>query len=200
MYVCCSVCSVLLQGGANLNSQDLDGWTPLHAAAHWGQKEACEMLVEEFCDMDMKNYVVGNCHFINLKMFVFPVSIATVNKVYTRALNFQSRTVWVWVWSQPSLCGIYGGWLGIGTDFSSISIFLHHCHSTDAPYKFIHHTVEPAQLTFTLNKTLKRYINMCHVVCDDKNSLLIGTESVQTVANLPHSTNYDVSLGYQVVR
>ncbi|XP_021915295.1 protein phosphatase 1 regulatory subunit 12A isoform X3 [Zootermopsis nevadensis] len=51
------VMSVLLQGGANVNSQDFDGWTPLHAAAHWGQKEACEMLVEEFCDMDMKNYV-----------------------------------------------------------------------------------------------------------------------------------------------
>jgi len=41
---------------------------------------------------------------------------------------------------------------------------------------------------------------MCHVVCDDKNSLLIGTENVQTVANLPHSINYDVSLGYKVVR
>jgi ankyrin repeat protein len=62
-----SVCSVLLQGGANLNSQDFDGWTPLHAAAHWGQKEACEMLVEEFCDMDMKNYVVGNCQLIKFK-------------------------------------------------------------------------------------------------------------------------------------
>jgi len=109
MYVYCFVCSVLLQGGANLNSQDLDGWTPLHAAAHWGQKEACEMLVEEFCDMDMKNYVVGNCHFIKLKTFEFPVCIAAVNKVYTRALNFQSPTVWIWVSSQPSLCGIYGG-------------------------------------------------------------------------------------------
>jgi len=87
MYVYCSVCSVLLQGGANLNSQDFDGWTPLHAAAHWGQKEACEMLVEEFCDMDMKNYVVGNCHFINLKSFVFSMSIATVSKVYTRDLS-----------------------------------------------------------------------------------------------------------------
>jgi ankyrin repeat protein len=63
-----SVCSVLLQGGANLNSQDFDGWTPLHAAAHWGQKEACEMLVEEFCDMDMKNYVVGDFMFIKFKI------------------------------------------------------------------------------------------------------------------------------------
>jgi FOG: Ankyrin repeat len=87
MYVYCSVCSVLLQGGANLNSQDFDGWTPLHAAAHWGQKEACEMLVEEFCDMDMKNYVVGNCQFINFgKMFVCPINIVTVHKVYTRLL------------------------------------------------------------------------------------------------------------------
>ena len=51
---------VLLQGGANVDAQDFDGWTALHAAAHWGQKEACEMLVEDFCDMDMKNFVVGN--------------------------------------------------------------------------------------------------------------------------------------------
>ncbi|PSN38130.1 hypothetical protein C0J52_08225 [Blattella germanica] len=51
------VMSVLLQGGTNINAQDFDGWTPLHAAAHWGQKEACEMLVEDFCDMEMKNYV-----------------------------------------------------------------------------------------------------------------------------------------------
>lgn len=41
-----------------MNAQDFDGWTPLHAAAHWGQKEACEILVENFCDMDKKNYVV----------------------------------------------------------------------------------------------------------------------------------------------
>ncbi|XP_049829374.1 protein phosphatase 1 regulatory subunit 12B isoform X24 [Schistocerca gregaria] len=51
------VMRVLLQGGADVNVQDFDGWTPLHAAAHWGQKEACEMLVENFCDMEMKNYV-----------------------------------------------------------------------------------------------------------------------------------------------
>ncbi|KAE8742853.1 hypothetical protein FOCC_FOCC011534 [Frankliniella occidentalis] len=51
------VISVLLQGKVDINSQDCDGWTPLHAAAHWGQKEACEMLVEHFCDMEIKNYV-----------------------------------------------------------------------------------------------------------------------------------------------
>ncbi|KAK3924724.1 Protein phosphatase 1 regulatory subunit 12A [Frankliniella fusca] len=51
------VISVLLQGKVDINAQDCDGWTPLHAAAHWGQKEACEMLVEHFCDMEIKNYV-----------------------------------------------------------------------------------------------------------------------------------------------
>nr|CAD7197810.1 unnamed protein product [Timema douglasi] len=50
-------CSVLLQAGADVNNHDNDGWTPLHAAAYWGQKEACELLVENFCDMDIKNYV-----------------------------------------------------------------------------------------------------------------------------------------------
>ena len=48
-----------MQAGVDVNAQDFDGWTPLHAAAHWGQREACEILVENFCDMDMKNYVVS---------------------------------------------------------------------------------------------------------------------------------------------
>jgi ankyrin repeat protein len=49
---------VLLQCGADLDSQDIDGWTPLHAAAHWGHKDACQILAENFSDMDAKNYVV----------------------------------------------------------------------------------------------------------------------------------------------
>ena len=48
---------VLVQAGAPVNSQDLDGWTPLHAAAHWAQREACEILCKEFCNMDIKNHV-----------------------------------------------------------------------------------------------------------------------------------------------
>ncbi|XP_026676026.1 protein phosphatase 1 regulatory subunit 12B [Diaphorina citri] len=52
---------ILIQAGADLNFQDYDGWTPLHAAAHWAQREACQILVENFCDMDVKNYVGQTC-------------------------------------------------------------------------------------------------------------------------------------------
>jgi len=51
------VMGLLVQAGASINSQDLDGWTPLHAAAHWAQREACEILCENFCNMDIKNHV-----------------------------------------------------------------------------------------------------------------------------------------------
>ena len=56
-------------GQIDVDVQDFDGWTPLHAAAHWGQKEAAEMLVENFCNMDIKNYVVG----FFLKNLIFKV-------------------------------------------------------------------------------------------------------------------------------
>ena len=44
-----------------MNVQDHDGWTPLHAAAHWGQREACELLCENYANMDVKNYVGQTC-------------------------------------------------------------------------------------------------------------------------------------------
>lgn len=40
--------------------QDHDGWTPLHAAAHWGVKEACSILAEALCDMDVRNKLVSH--------------------------------------------------------------------------------------------------------------------------------------------
>lgn len=50
---------LLLQNNADVNIKDLDGWTPLHAASHWGQKEAVELLVENMADMEAKNKLVG---------------------------------------------------------------------------------------------------------------------------------------------
>lgn len=55
------VMSMLVQGGADLNTQDMDGWTPLHAASHWGQREACQLLCENMADMEIRNYVGQTC-------------------------------------------------------------------------------------------------------------------------------------------
>ena len=50
---------LLIQAGYELNVQDHNGWTPLHAAAHWGVKEACSILAEALCDMDVRNKLVS---------------------------------------------------------------------------------------------------------------------------------------------
>ncbi|KAM6960869.1 protein phosphatase 1 regulatory subunit 12A [Aplochiton taeniatus] len=46
------VLKVLLQcPGLDVDSRDCDGWTALHAAAHWGQEEVCSLLADHMCDM-----------------------------------------------------------------------------------------------------------------------------------------------------
>ena len=49
---------LLIQSGANVNAVDKDGWTPLHAAAHWEQEEACKILAENGASFDTKNFAV----------------------------------------------------------------------------------------------------------------------------------------------
>lgn len=41
-----------------MNGRDRDGWTPLHACAHWGQMTATEMLATAGARFDIKTYAV----------------------------------------------------------------------------------------------------------------------------------------------
>lgn len=50
---------VLLQCDVDVDSRDIDGWTPLHAGAHWGQEEVCSLLADHMCDMSAVNNVVS---------------------------------------------------------------------------------------------------------------------------------------------
>lgn len=58
--------SVLLKCGVDVDSRDIDGWTPLHAAAHWGQEEVCTLLADNMCDMGAVNNVVSVRRTLNL--------------------------------------------------------------------------------------------------------------------------------------
>ncbi|XP_030222607.1 protein phosphatase 1 regulatory subunit 12A isoform X4 [Gadus morhua] len=51
------VLKVLLQCELDVDSMDVDGWTALHAAAHWGQEEVCSLLADHMCDMAAVNNV-----------------------------------------------------------------------------------------------------------------------------------------------
>ncbi|XP_058715542.1 LOW QUALITY PROTEIN: protein phosphatase 1 regulatory subunit 12C [Poecile atricapillus] len=51
------VMRLLLAAGYDPDVRDKDGWTPLHAAAHWGVEEACRLLCEHLCDMSPQNNV-----------------------------------------------------------------------------------------------------------------------------------------------
>lgn len=55
----CVWCRVLLKCKVDVDSRDCDGWTALHAASHWGQEEACSLLVDHMCDMNAVNNVVS---------------------------------------------------------------------------------------------------------------------------------------------
>ncbi|GIY49058.1 protein phosphatase 1 regulatory subunit 12A [Caerostris extrusa] len=55
------VIKILVQVPVDLNAQDNDGWTPLHAAAHWCQKEACALLADNLANMDIQTPAGQTC-------------------------------------------------------------------------------------------------------------------------------------------
>ena len=55
--------SILLQTGANVNANDKDGWTPLHAAAHWGEREAAQALLDAGASVSVTSTAVRSGRF-----------------------------------------------------------------------------------------------------------------------------------------
>ena len=80
--------SLLLQLGVDINAKDNDGWTPLHAAVHWGQNDACEVLADHGANFSARNKMVTsiNCQLTSQlepgegSTKLFSVSLWTVNK------------------------------------------------------------------------------------------------------------------------
>jgi ankyrin repeat protein len=72
-YYFISFFSLLIRAGVNINSIDNDGWTPLHAAAHWDKHDIIKYLIDRNADLEAKNYAVKKTKFvlrkINLLLF-----------------------------------------------------------------------------------------------------------------------------------
>ncbi|CAJ0606823.1 unnamed protein product [Cylicocyclus nassatus] len=51
---------LLIKAGGNILARDKDGWTPLHAAAHWAEKDSCKILLEHGASVNDTNYAGQN--------------------------------------------------------------------------------------------------------------------------------------------
>lgn len=66
-----------------MSAIDFDGWTPLHAAAHWGQEEACRILAEQLCNMEARSNGVRPRHAFS----VAPLSSLCLPPLNAACLN-----------------------------------------------------------------------------------------------------------------
>ncbi|KAK6014398.1 ankyrin repeat protein [Ostertagia ostertagi] len=51
---------LLIKAGGNIRAPDKDGWTPLHAAAHWAERDSCKILMEHGASIMDTNYAGQN--------------------------------------------------------------------------------------------------------------------------------------------
>ncbi|KAK6738866.1 hypothetical protein RB195_020765 [Necator americanus] len=51
---------LLIKAGGNVLARDKDGWTPLHAAAHWAEKDSCKILLEHGASITDTNFAGQN--------------------------------------------------------------------------------------------------------------------------------------------
>ncbi|KAK5977399.1 Ankyrin repeat protein [Trichostrongylus colubriformis] len=51
---------LLIKAGGNIRAPDKDGWTPLHAAAHWAERDSCKILMEHGASITDTNYAGQN--------------------------------------------------------------------------------------------------------------------------------------------
>ena len=52
------LCRLLVEAGADVNAADADGWSPMHAAAHWAQDGACKLLAEHASNVSAVDHAV----------------------------------------------------------------------------------------------------------------------------------------------
>jgi len=52
---------MLVELGADLEAYDDEGWTPLHAAVHWQQKESIRILAEAGADLEAVTFRGDTC-------------------------------------------------------------------------------------------------------------------------------------------
>ena len=48
----------------DVNAEDEDGWTPLHAAVYWGNMEAAELLVNNGADVNRSTNAVSEAGWL----------------------------------------------------------------------------------------------------------------------------------------